>query len=432
MKKIQNNFLTLFIFFIISKSIYLIRLEDLTMDSSATNDEYLSKSFGSSDLGESNKFSIQFGFEEIPSEKIDQQKLLSNHLLFHHTEKEINKILVDYILVNQDEYVGESVKHDSQKLKIDLDTPSYANKPLLGATKNQVEEKKDQAPKEDVPLETIKPCNEILVEIIDGDSKEVGKGAFGRVFTPNIPGADIVIKEMKVGLQREKLIRSEILISLMFPDSDHIANFYTACYIDREFEKSDLNAPISVETERFYYLFMEECSGNFDDWYFSKVQEGDVLMVERIIHQIADGYKEMHHKDVLHIDNHIGNYMICDDKIKIIDFGVAVLRSKLRRQQKVIQENLEYNELFNFFKLLLQYKKIKDKRLHGLLERLRKSRAVENPYNSVNEFIQELEEVFEKTDNLLKAGMYDENESVKIWISCTLFWLLLSFFLNIE
>jgi hypothetical protein len=339
----------------------------------------------------------------------------------------IENIIIDYNNLNleTDVMIKDSGVFNFPK-KIDLDTPQFLGKGKGSMENNFITTKivpemtLKKPEKEDATL-VLEECNDDLIQLIDGPSKPAGKGAFGRVFIPISDVSNVVIKEMEVGLQRESLIRKEILISLMFPDSDNIVNYYKACYIDRK---------IDDQEKRFYYIFMEKCSSDFGDWFFDKVEEKDILMVEKIIRQISEGYAEMHKKNVLHIDNHIGNYMICNNKIKIIDFGIAVFLPKLRPMQKMIQENLEYNELYNFFKTLISYKKIQDKRIIDIIDKLRRVGHGRRGIQSMEEFIIKLEDIFMNTQHLLATGNYHELENQEIFKVISLMYLLVFFWIN--
>lgn len=262
-----------------------------------------------------------------------------------------------------------------------------------------------QASEESKPpkISSISECDQKLVEIINGPHKEAGKGAFGRIFIPENGETSVVIKEMEVGMQRENIIQREILISLMFRNTPNVVSYYKACYIDKKLSETKI--------KRFYYLFMEKCQQDFGDWFFEKTPQNDPLTLLKIIGAITNGYKHIHEKDILHLDNHIGNYMICNNKIKIMDFGIAKKRSTLSKMRVKITENLEFNELYNFFKTLTSYAKVNEKNINDLLSKLRRDNFSESSFDNIEDFESELKNLYFSFKLNVVNMVFEENSN---------------------
>lgn len=256
---------------------------------------------------------------------------------------------------------------------------------------------------ENTPSGIVSQCTDNLTQLIEGPSKEAGKGAFGRIFIPTDTKQNVVIKEMEVGKQSEKLITREIMISLMFRNVPNVVSYYKACYIDRQGE--------DMEIKRFYYLFMEKCEQDFGKWFFNNVKEGNAYMLLKVLGAITNGFKEIHSRDVLHIDNHIGNYMICNNQIKIIDFGISKKISTLSKMRRKISENLEFNELYNFYKTLAAFSKVKEKHINELLAKLRRNNQGDPQITNIREFDEQLQELYFSFKLNVLQQVYDDSST---------------------
>ena len=319
------------------------------------------------------------------------------------TSEDVRQSIADYFEYYEDDESpnhSETWKRNGQQL-LGLKIGSI-KKPDIGVSLHQtvVFSPQDLNP---TPSSTVSACTDNLTQMIEGPHKEAGKGAFGRIFIPSDTKQNVVIKEMEVGKQSEKLITREIMLSLMFRNVPNVVSYYKACYIDRSGE--------DMVIRRFYYLFMEKCQQDFGAWFFKHVKEGDAYTLLKVLGAITNGFKEIHSRGVLHIDNHIGNYMVCNKQIKIIDFGISKKVSTLSNMRKKISENLEYNELYNFYKTLVTYSKVKEKHINELLAKLRRNNRDEPQIASIREFDEQLQELYFSFKLNVLQQIHDESST---------------------
>jgi hypothetical protein len=221
------------------------------------------------------------------------------------------------------------------------------------------------------------PCTKDQVSKTNKYKDLLGTGFFGKVFG-NKKSQDAMKETVSVvpGTEPENEIKNEIQNGALFQNSDRIINTYEACYIENG--------------ERTYYIFMERCSQDFDAWFRENVEEGDVDHVKEIFKEIAEAYIELHSQHVLQLDIHIGNLIMCGDKLKLIDLGkskrISVMDSN-GPDAKLI--NREFMKLFNLFRQLLNEKKIEGTPLNDFIENTSKQIG-ENEIPDLNDLIDEL------------------------------------------
>lgn len=79
------------------------------------------------------------------------------------------------------------------------------------------------------------------------------------------------------------------------------------------------------QTKKNYYLMLEYCSGGDLDKLLGKRQ--NELLVQKIVHQVAQGLYVLFAKNIMHRDLKLGNLLFSNKKpdaiIKLADFGLA-------------------------------------------------------------------------------------------------------------
>lgn len=82
-----------------------------------------------------------------------------------------------------------------------------------------------------------------------------------------------------------------------------------------------------VETSQAVYIVMEYCQGGDLAQYVKTKKQLDEYEVQEIVHQVAQGLKELYRKDIMHRDIKLQNLLRSTEgatvKIKIADFGLA-------------------------------------------------------------------------------------------------------------
>ena len=156
--------------------------------------------------------------------------------------------------------------------------------------------------------------------------KLLGKGSFGHVYLGNTTfmnrsdhpignnkaGKQVAIKEIKIsGMEAKdkKKVFNEIKI-LKDVKHPNIIELYEV-----------------IETPGAICIVMEYCQGGDLYQYLKEKKQLDENEVQDIVHQVAQGLKEMYKKDIMHRDIKLQNLLRSDDSpsctIKIADFGLA-------------------------------------------------------------------------------------------------------------
>jgi hypothetical protein len=221
------------------------------------------------------------------------------------------------------------------------------------------------------------PCSKDQKKNINKYQKKLGQGTAGDVFGSS--KSNEVVKQIKVvpNSPVEDVVKNEIENLLLFQNADLVVNTHEACYEDDS-------------GERYYYIFMEKCSEDFEDWYNKTVSPGDVDNVKNIFKQIAAAYIELHSEFVLQRDIQIANWMICDSKIKIIDLGQSTKIESFDSNGPHSSEiKNEFTKMFRLFTNLLKIKNIEGTPLNNTIDNIRKEIAA-GKMPDLNDFIDEL------------------------------------------
>jgi thiamine kinase-like enzyme len=290
----------------------------------------------------SKSFTSEVAKTSVPEPSLKKDNVLSKNLLEKNVIKNVAKNLDS----------NEEMKTSKNSASPDISESNIQSIPnLLGNTgSNTSARKRNQS---ESYLRDVGPCEKDQQFEINQYKQSLGKGAFGEVF--GSPDSVDVVKKVPVGKVSEEEIMNEINISLMFKSSHYVVNTYEACYKD--------------EGKRFYYIFMERCSMDFENWFEKNVADGDVNTVKELFKEMAEAVAELHKHNVLHSDIHPGNFIRCGEMTKIIDFGKSKQISNFNANgpdKDLIM--VDFIQLLGMFRTLLKLKEIEGTPLNKLIE----------------------------------------------------------------
>jgi hypothetical protein len=186
---------------------------------------------------------------------------------------------------------------------------------------------------------------------------------------------DLVVKEFRAD---DPDFVNEINTALLLKDCNHVITSSKACFYQT-----------NSHPKKYYYLFMENCQHELDDWYKSNVANGDVNAVKNVILEIARGIKEINDKRVIHLDIHSGNIMMCGGTLKFLDFGGSQSfgQSNDNIDKKKFFKCLvsQFSSLYLMFSRLLDEKNITDETLVNAVEKLNPEK--QGHVKTIQEFI---------------------------------------------
>jgi hypothetical protein len=227
----------------------------------------------------------------------------------------------------------------------------------------------------------ISACTNDQLDSINRDKESIGEGAQGSIFTTT--DDNIVAKQISTTKSKKSGVEKEINISLLFKNSDNVINIFDACYLDdEEFHR------------RLYFIFMEKCEKDLLDWANDdgNVPTGDVSRVKYVINEISKGFLDVHNHNIVHLDGHPGNFMVCGGKIKLIDLGSAERLDALKPQdaERITKGYLksEFGKLFDTCQTLITMKEIDDDSLKEAVNSI--SPKNPNQITDINDFMSEL------------------------------------------
>ena len=158
-------------------------------------------------------------------------------------------------------------------------------------------------------------------------SRSVGKGASSTIYNATDKmGNEVVVKHIMKNV-KENITNAYKREKKIHPQLDH-PNIIKLIEI--------------IENENNIYFVMEKCKMNldelikslkpklsdftsFDEWIeATKLKTLELSTVKKYFKQIVEGVKYLHDKNIAHKDLKLENIVLCDDKVKIIDFGFAV------------------------------------------------------------------------------------------------------------
>lgn len=146
--------------------------------------------------------------------------------------------------------------------------------------------------------------------------KEIGEGAFGKVYLANhiLLNVDIVLK---CGLIDDPNIVREVYYHRQLKH-ENIVKLYEI-----------------IKTERHLWLVLEYCEGNELFYYIYEQRKLDIETCKKIFIQILNGIKYVHSLNLSHRDLKLENILLADRKKKIVkltDFGFVREYNPLKRQ----------------------------------------------------------------------------------------------------
>lgn len=182
----------------------------------------------------------------------------------------------------------------------------------------------------------------------------IGNGGFGKVYTVQniLDNNSYAIKKIILSsknITEIKLVLTEIDI-LSKLEHTNIVRYYNS-WIEPIFDDYDIEeSPISsnsysneienmdINPDYSFYIQMELCSnGNLGDWLTDR-SIIDISTNIIICSQIIDGLHYLHKLDIIHRDLKPNNIFLCNDTIKIGDFGLATLVNTIDHLQSMGSE----------------------------------------------------------------------------------------------
>lgn len=184
--------------------------------------------------------------------------------------------------------------------------------------------------------------------------KVVGKGGFGVVYTTNYPG--IVVKqyttqfknfknnkERGIWIQKEKEKDYGVRITGVLHDDvrqEHslLIPLSNALKIIKLRDTGILNGRPSMPLDSA--VIMKQCNGmDLYDWItnMDNTGDGDVSTINMMVLNVAKSMHKfishMHDRGFTHLDLKPDNVMICDNTVKVIDFGLSVNKTDVTKTQ---------------------------------------------------------------------------------------------------
>lgn len=174
----------------------------------------------------------------------------------------------------------------------------------------------------------------------------IGYGGFGKVYTVQniLDNNSYAIKKIifsSKNMTEIKMVLTEIDI-LSKLQHNNIVRYYNSwiepIFDDLEIEESPISNSYSTSNEienieinpdYSFYIQMELCSnGNLGDWLNDR-SIIDITTNITVCSQIIDGLDYLHNLDIIHRDLKPTNIFLCNNTIKIGDFGLATLTNTI-------------------------------------------------------------------------------------------------------
>lgn len=111
-----------------------------------------------------------------------------------------------------------------------------------------------------------------------------------------------------------RMFEKEVEILDLLKRNPYVVTMKGACYNN-------------MEGKVRYYILLEYCEQDFEPW-INTLPKSVEVFYELLIHLTSEMLNINQHK-IYHVDNNIGNFMICGNRLKLIDFGLgAVAKSE--------------------------------------------------------------------------------------------------------
>lgn len=173
------------------------------------------------------------------------------------------------------------------------------------------EEKNSKQPRKQLGQFTTSTCSLTEDFIVNfTEAKYLANGLQGSVYTFRndiLKTQDFNYLDDKNSIQ---MFDKEIEILSLLSNSPEVVTMKNACYV-------------RSENKVKYYILMEFCEEEFDSW-LSRQPKTISNFYDILIH-ITTELLDINEHMVYHIDNHRGNLMICNNRLKFIDFGSGAI-----------------------------------------------------------------------------------------------------------
>jgi len=168
--------------------------------------------------------------------------------------------------------------------------------------------------------EKLKLMNVVILDDKDitKEPKEIGRGAFGKVYKGTYMGKPVALK--KILMSEEHFLSDEMT---QYAINDITNEIKTITYVS--YPKIPLFYGLWKENG-FYHLVFEFCEGKMLKDAYHKLTDKQKLS---IVLQLSEALETIHAKKLIHRDIKPSNIMIDENlEIKLIDFGVSKIASK--------------------------------------------------------------------------------------------------------
>ena len=157
--------------------------------------------------------------------------------------------------------------------------------------------------------EDLKECEQSQLKDIERGT-HLGNGVQGIVY--RIPGSVQVVKAVTKP-EQIKATLNEIEVLKKANASKYVSTFYDSCFITSSIGSMSI------------FIFMEMCEMDLETAIKNTPKSSRYFwdMIDQIIKMLI----ELNSHGVYHLDNQIGNFMICGGKLKMIDFGSSKIAS---------------------------------------------------------------------------------------------------------
>ena len=157
---------------------------------------------------------------------------------------------------------------------------------------------------------TVSECNtEQILRYQEQAHKFIGNGQQGFVFDLGDSVLKTQIFQNESNGPARKAFIKEIKLLNSLRDNPDIVTIADSCYIQ-------------TQNSQKYFIVLKKCEKEFHD-YLKEIPKTVPSFLKVLLH-ITSILSDLNNQLIYHIDNHIGNFMICDGNIKLIDFGSAV------------------------------------------------------------------------------------------------------------
>ena len=181
--------------------------------------------------------------------------------------------------------------------------------------------------------------------------KLLGEGEFGKVYSikEKDEEKDLCIKICILSKNKDKKRIADSLYYEYIMINGHLKDFPMRPYTPDKFYGEDLK--LSVR-----YLVMQKLDKTLKDYFLESDEEEDEEeereeKIKNFGKQILKGLEWLHSKKILYIDIKPDNFMILEEKIFFIDFGLIVLNTPIFRSQYLKSKNIIANGTPTFLSL---------------------------------------------------------------------------------